>query len=91
MSLRADGEAIKGVRFLDAKGGEIEVNRQAESNMNGTCELTFTHKGEFPAQAHIIVQMYDNLKEYVTPFKVENLDLLGRTVEPPKMELLKKQ
>ena len=37
--------------------------------------------GEFPPQAKVIVQLYDNFKEYVIPFKVENIDLLGRPMK----------
>ena len=42
---------------------------------------SLTIKGKFPAKGRIVVRVYDDLKEYEIPFKIENVDLLGRPIK----------
>jgi hypothetical protein len=82
LSLKADAQNVKDVKFLDADGQPITVQENACMG-GGEEEVTFTYTkdGEFPAEARIVVTLYDNLKDFTVGFKLENVDLLGRPVK----------
>lgn len=42
---------------------------------------TLSIEGKFPAKGRILVNVYEDLKEYEIPFKIENVDLLGRPLK----------
>jgi hypothetical protein len=36
-----------------------------------------TSEHAYPAKGHLFVEMYDNLRTYKAPFKLQNISLLG--------------
>ena len=71
-------EQIKSIVFKDEAGGVLETMGAGSWSIGDTTTYTFTFADTFPAKGKVIVNVYDDIKAYEIPFKVENVDLLGR-------------
>ena len=68
--------------FLVVDGTKTEIKRSGYSSSAGITTFTFGHKAAFPQAASIVVEIHDNLKTFDTPFKIENITLLGTPAAP---------
>ncbi len=81
LKLKASMDAIQSVDFLDEGGTKLAVRASGHWQQGETTQFTYTLKGKFPPKGKIVVNLYDDLKTYEIPFKVENVDLLGRPLK----------
>ncbi len=78
LKLALPKDRIASVVLKDESGSVLKT--QEAGTMSGFDEtsLTFALKGKFPAKGKVIVELYEDLKTYEIPFKIENVDLLGK-------------
>jgi hypothetical protein len=79
--LKVDFNGVKSVKFLDAAGQPIIMKSQGYSGANNAVTFTYEHDGDLPAEARIVAELYDDLKNFTIAFKIENIDLLGRPMK----------
>ena len=58
-------------------GNKLEVRGPGYTQISGTLPLKFGYKSNFPPKAHIVIEMYDNIEEYIIPFKLNCISLMG--------------
>jgi len=63
--------------FLVENGTKTEIKRSGYSGSGDFTKFTFEHKAAFPKSGNIVVEIHDQLKTFDTPFKIENITLLG--------------
>jgi hypothetical protein len=71
-------DTIASIEFFDAKGTKLEANRQGYSSSGDESVLEFRIRGALPKKGKIVAKLYDEPKTYEAPFKVTDVDLLGR-------------
>lgn len=81
VKMKTAKDNVKAVRFYDVSGNEITVKESGYSGWGDNLTLNFSHEGALPAKAKIVVEMYANLQEFVIPFSVKNIDMLGMPVK----------
>ncbi len=69
--------------YLVADGTRTELKRSGYSGSANTTTFTFSSdKKGFPEKGNIILEIHDKVEVFKTPFKLENLDLLGMPAKP---------
>ena len=71
-------DMIASVVVQDESGSALKTMEGGSMSSGEETTLTFTIKGKFPAKGKIKVEVYEDLKTFEIPFKIENVDLLGR-------------
>jgi hypothetical protein len=71
-------DAIASIDFFDDKGVKLPSSRQGYSSSGDESTIQFAIKGKLPAKGKIVAKLYDEPKTYEAPFKVTDIDLLGR-------------
>jgi hypothetical protein len=71
-------DAIASIDFFDEKGAKLPATRQGYSSSGDESTLEFVIKGALPKKGKIVAKLYDAPKTYEAPFKITNVDLLGR-------------
>ena len=74
-------DLIESIVVKDAEGNLLKTRESSWSSSNSETTRTLTLKGKYPAKGKILVNVYDDLKAYEIPFKIENVDLLGRPLK----------
>jgi hypothetical protein len=74
--------SIKEIQFFDAAGTPFNVENRGTMYSGDSTTLEFGTESGFPAAGRIVVEMYDNLQQFTTPFSVTDIDLLGRPLTP---------
>jgi len=72
-------ETIASVDFYDEKGAKLQSSRQGYSSSGDECSIQFSIRGVLPKKGKIVAKLYDSPKTYEAPFKITNVDLLGRS------------
>lgn len=65
----------------DASGAALKTTDGGSWSSGDETSKTLTLKGKFPPKGRIVARVYEDLKEYEIPFKIENVDLLGRPMK----------
>jgi hypothetical protein len=65
-------------------GTKSELSRYSTSSMNGVTTFTFKAKSVVPEKGSIVVEIHDQIQTFESPFKLENLSLLGAPVASGK-------
>jgi hypothetical protein len=78
LKIQLSPDAVESVDFYNEKGVKLQANRQGYSSSGGESTLEFVIKGPLPAKGKIVAKVYDEPKTYEAPFKITNVDLLGR-------------
>lgn len=71
-------DAIASIDFYDDKGAKLQSSRQGYSSSGDEAVIEFLVKGTLPKKGKIVAKLYDEPKTYEAPFKITNVDLLGR-------------
>jgi hypothetical protein len=74
-------DIIESFTIKDASGSVLATTDGGWSSMGETSTFTFTIKGTFPAKGQVVVSVYEDLKTYEIPFKIQNIDLLGKPLK----------
>ncbi len=81
IKLECQKDIIASFTLKDASGSVLATTDGGSYSMGEESSFTFTIKGTFPAKGQIIVNVYEDLKTYEIPFKVEKIDLLGKPIK----------
>jgi hypothetical protein len=54
-----------------------KLEQRGYSGGGNSYTYTFDHSGAIPANGRLVVEVYDQLQTFTTPFKLENISLLG--------------
>jgi len=76
LELNVPDDQIKSVALV-ADGEKTELDRDASFSFPDSCTLNLTSEHAYPAKGLLFVEMYDNLRTYKAPFKLQNISLLG--------------
>jgi hypothetical protein len=69
--------------YLVVDGVRSELERSGYSGSNNSTNFTFSSdKNGFPDKGNIILEIHDKVEVFKTPFKLENLNLLGTPEKP---------
>jgi hypothetical protein len=79
LKLRLKPDDLKSA-FLVVDGTRTEIKRHGYSSFGEFATFTFDHKAAFPKAGTIVVEIYDQPQTFDTPFKIENITLLGKPV-----------
>jgi hypothetical protein len=71
-------DAIASIDFFDDKGVKVPSTRQGYSSSGDESTIQFAIKGKLPKKGKIVAKLYDEPKTYEAPFKITDIDLLGR-------------
>jgi len=76
LKLKMDPAALKSIQLVigDTK---IELNRRGYSSSGTSYSGTYESKTAFPPKCRLVAEVYDDLKTFDSPFKLENFSLLG--------------
>lgn len=74
-------DTIKSVVVKDASGAVLKTTEGGSWNSDRETTRILRLKGKFPAKGKIVAIVYDDLKSFEIPFKIENVDLLGRPLK----------
>jgi hypothetical protein len=74
-------ESIQSVTFYDESGKKLAVESSGYSGFNDQVTYSYTFKGAPPAKGRIVALVYDDRKSFEVPFRVADLDLVGRPVK----------
>ena len=66
------------VPLFDDKGVKLPSTRQGYSSSGDESTIQFAIKGKLPKKGKIVAKLYDEPKTYEAPFKITDIDLLGR-------------
>ncbi len=75
--LQVKNDQIKSVKFYDANRKDLALNKGGSSWSRNQTTIRYNIKGKLPAQAKIVVELYDQLQESKTQFSIKNIDLIG--------------
>jgi hypothetical protein len=64
--------------LLDGAGGAIPLRRTGYSFMGDSSNFSYEFEGALPARPRLVARIAKNLEARVVPFRIENVDLLGR-------------
>jgi hypothetical protein len=81
LRLEMSNDLIESIVVKDATGAVLKTKQTSSMTMNDVTTRSLTLKGAYPAKGRIYVKVYDDLKSYEIPFKIENVDLLGRPLK----------
>jgi hypothetical protein len=74
-------ETVASVEFLDAAGKPLPVERGGYMSSGDEVTLSFNSKGALPPKGRIVAKLFQDLAQYEAPFKIEQVDLLGRPLK----------
>ena len=81
VQIEMSGDLVESVVVKDSSGAELKTSDGGSWSSGNETSKSLTIKGKFPAKGRIVARVYDDLKEYEIPFKIENVDLLGRPIK----------
>lgn len=81
LKLTASRESVAGVEFFDAGGRKLDAKPAGSMWGGRSVTLSYSLKGKFPAQGRIVAKVWEDLQAHQVPFKIENVDLLGRPLK----------
>jgi hypothetical protein len=76
---RLPPQAILDITFLDEDDQKIDVERNLKTQIDGSV-VECRHSGRYPLRGRILLKTYTDIKRIKMPFRIENVDLLGRPV-----------
>lgn len=71
-------DRVLGVSLRGAKDAEIPMERNGYSSSGDECTLTFTVEGKLPKKPMLTARVVREIRTWLVPFALENVDLLGR-------------
>jgi hypothetical protein len=83
VQFNASPDAIKSLSLL-VDGAKEPLQKSMTSFGGKSCTLGYQYKQAFPPKARLVAEVYDKLQTFEAPFKLENLTLLGASVNGQK-------
>ncbi len=81
VKIEMSSDKIHSIVVKDASGAALKTTDGGSWNSEDQTTRTLNLKGKYPAKGKIVAIVYDDLKSYEIPFKIENVDLLGRPLK----------
>jgi len=79
LKLKTDKDALKAV-YLIVGDEKTELKQNGYSGGMGSFTFTYELKTAFPAKGRLVAEVYDQLQTFDVPFKLENISLLGASL-----------
>jgi hypothetical protein len=79
LKLNLNRESLKTV-FLVVDGAKTELKQRGYGGGGNSYTFTYESKTAFPAKGRLVAEVFDEVKTFSAPFKVENISLLGAPV-----------
>ena len=80
LQLDLEPGAVKAMYVVIGKE-KTELNQRGYGGGGGTYVFTYESEKGFPAKSRLVVETYAEMNTYDTPFKLENITLLGEPVD----------
>ncbi len=80
LKIEAPQESIQSVTFFDESGKKVEVESAGWSGFNEQVTYQYSLKA-VPAKGKVVATVYEDRKSFEVPFRVADLDLLGRPLK----------
>lgn len=80
LKLELEPDAVKAVYLVVGKT-RTELSQRGYGGGGGTYVYTYEAESAFPAKGRIVVETYANMETFDSPFKLENITLLGEPGE----------
>jgi hypothetical protein len=80
IQLELNPDALKAL-YLITESGKTELGQRGYSGGSGTYVYTYESEKGFVTGNRIVAETYTQMETYVTPFKLENITLLGEPAE----------
>ncbi|MHC4871714.1 MAG: hypothetical protein ACYTFY_07705 [Planctomycetota bacterium] len=81
LKLFLKSDEIKDIKFYDTDGLEIKFKRQGYSYSGRSSTFNYVLKDKLPEKLKIVVEKHAMLKNFEIPFKLENINLLGKPIK----------
>jgi hypothetical protein len=78
LRLNLNPTGLKAVYLQVDALNQSQLTRRGYSGGGSSYTYTFEHSGPIPPEAQLVAEVYERLESFRAPFKLENLDLLGR-------------
>jgi hypothetical protein len=75
VSLDLPKKSVKAVKLLDSTGKPLETEQGGSSFSGESCSVTLNVKGKLPADGRLMLELYDNVKEFRSPFALKDVAL----------------
>ncbi len=83
IKLNGRPEIIKSVSLV-VNGQKTPLKQNGYSGGGNSFSYPFTHTAAIPANGRLVADIFDEVKTFKVPFKLENITLLGMPMEPGK-------
>ena len=80
LKIEAPQESIQSVTFFDESGKKVDVEPSGWSGFGDSTTYQYSLKA-VPAKGKVVARVYDDRKSFEVPFRVADLDLLGRPLK----------
>jgi hypothetical protein len=81
--LKTNPDGLKSMSLV-VDGVKTELRQNGYGGGGNSYSFTYECKTNFPANGHLVAVVYDELKTFEAPFKLENLSLLGQSADAGK-------
>jgi hypothetical protein len=83
LHLKTNPDGLKSVSLV-VDGAKTELRQNGYGGGMNSYNFTYECKTNFPANGHLVAEVYDQIKTFEAPFKLENLSLLGGSLDAGK-------
>lgn len=81
LALGFSPEQLLTATFYDQAGNVLDVSKRGYSSSGGRSVLTFSCDEGFPDKGKIVLEVYEEMKVFDIPFKITNINLMGRPLK----------
>jgi hypothetical protein len=81
LEVQLASDAVKSTRFLDAQGNPLKVSRQSTMSSGNTMVVGYDIEGKFPEKGTIVMEVFDDLKQFEIPFSLTDISLTGQPLK----------
>ena len=83
LHLKLNPDGLKSVSLV-ADGTKTVLSQRGYSGGNGKFDFNYEWKTNFPANSQLVAEVYDKIQTFDAPFKLENISLLGASLNAGK-------
>lgn len=83
LHLKINPDGIKSLSLV-ADGAKTVLTQRGYSGGNGAYDFNYESKTNFPANGRLVAEVYDKMQTFEAPFKLENISLLGTSMDAKK-------
>ena len=77
LTLNASGDAVESVELYDKSGQRLEILRYGSTSGGNATTVKFFIKDKLPAEARIVVHIFEGLQKHNLPFTIRAISIAG--------------